>query len=60
MSSGKYPSIMLALVANMPQVVSAVLDRCIIKSDAKTDSEHYHVTSYFYKFLPIRPPTASR
>ncbi|ODM99617.1 Transient receptor potential cation channel subfamily A member 1 [Orchesella cincta] len=44
MSSGKHPSIMLALVATMPQVVAAVLDRCIIKSDAKSDSENYNVS----------------
>lgn len=52
MSSGKHPSIMLALVATMPQVVAAVLDRCIIKSDTKTDSEHYHVCT-FYVFCDI-------
>ena len=37
------PNLMLALIATMPQVVTALLDRCIIKSDSKSDSEHFHV-----------------
>lgn len=40
---GKHSSIMLALIGTMPTVVTALLDRCIIKSDTKTDSEHYCV-----------------
>ncbi|CAL8070273.1 unnamed protein product [Orchesella dallaii] len=55
MSSGKYPSIMLALVATMPQVVAAVLDRCIIKSDEKSDSEHYNI-KYDFKWLSLVEP----
>ena len=51
MTSGKYSSIMLALVATMPQVVQAVLDRCITKSDNKTDSELYHVKFYYFQKL---------
>lgn len=50
MTAGKHSSIMLALIGTMPQVVTALLDRYITKSDAKSDSEQYHVhihTSYF-------------
>ena len=53
MTSGKYSSIMLALVATMPQVVQAVLDRCITKSDNKTDSELYHVRFHYFQMLAI-------
>lgn len=43
MASGKYPSVMLGLVALMPQVASTVLDKCIDKSNLNTDSEFYQV-----------------
>ncbi|CAG7718043.1 unnamed protein product [Allacma fusca] len=52
MTSGKYPSIMLALVATMPHVAQAVLDRCITKSENKTDSELYHI-KYDFKWLSL-------
>jgi len=56
MTAGKYPSIMLALVATMPQVVTSVLDRCIIKSNVKMDSDHYYVSAFPKKCGHILKP----
>ncbi|OXA64028.1 Transient receptor potential cation channel subfamily A member 1 [Folsomia candida] len=55
MTAGKHSSIMLALIGTMPQVVTALLDRYITKSDAKSDSEQYHI-KYDFKWLSLPTP----
>lgn len=43
--SDKYPCVILALIASMPKVFEAVLDKCITKANCKRDSKSFYVSS---------------
>ncbi|XP_050334009.1 transient receptor potential cation channel subfamily A member 1 isoform X3 [Bactrocera neohumeralis] len=49
--SDKYPCVILALIASMPKVFEAVLDKCITKANCKRDSKSYYIK---YSFHPIQ------
>ncbi|XP_054085090.1 transient receptor potential cation channel subfamily A member 1 isoform X7 [Zeugodacus cucurbitae] len=40
--SDKYPCVILALIASMPKVFEAVLDKCITKANCKRDSKSFY------------------
>ncbi|XP_028895341.2 transient receptor potential cation channel subfamily A member 1 isoform X4 [Zeugodacus cucurbitae] len=49
--SDKYPCVILALIASMPKVFEAVLDKCITKANCKRDSKSFYIK---YSFHPIQ------
>ncbi|XP_046389520.1 transient receptor potential cation channel subfamily A member 1-like isoform X3 [Ischnura elegans] len=49
-SSEKYPLVVLALIAYMPHVYGAVLDKGIIKANCKKDSKEFYI-KYNFKCL---------
>lgn len=55
MRSNKHPCVILALIANMPNVLEAVQGKCITKANCKKDSKLFYVskTSTFYKSIII-------
>nr|XP_036215152.1 transient receptor potential cation channel subfamily A member 1 isoform X5 [Bactrocera oleae] len=48
--SDKYPCVILALIASMPKVFEAVLDKCITKANCKRDSKSFYI-KYSFSFL---------
>ncbi|XP_054085087.1 transient receptor potential cation channel subfamily A member 1 isoform X3 [Zeugodacus cucurbitae] len=48
--SDKYPCVILALIASMPKVFEAVLDKCITKANCKRDSKSFYIR-YSFSFL---------
>ncbi|XP_067644879.1 transient receptor potential cation channel subfamily A member 1 [Eurosta solidaginis] len=48
--SDKYPCVILALIASMPKVFEAVLDKCITKANCKRDSKSYYI-KYSFSYL---------
>ncbi|XP_071447160.1 transient receptor potential cation channel subfamily A member 1-like [Hetaerina americana] len=49
-SSEKYPSVILALIAYMPHVYGAVLDKAIVKANCKKESKEFYI-QYSFKCL---------
>lgn len=45
LKSDKYPCVTLALIASMPTVFEAVLDKCITKANCKKESKSFYVSS---------------
>ncbi|XP_053956221.1 transient receptor potential cation channel subfamily A member 1 [Anastrepha ludens] len=48
MRSDKYPCVILALIASMPKVFEAVLDKCITKANCKRDSKSFYIKYSFH------------
>lgn len=44
LKSDKYPCVTLALIASMPSVFEAVLDKCITKANCKKESKSFYVS----------------
>ncbi|KAL5285092.1 TRPA1 family protein [Megaselia abdita] len=51
LKSDKYPCVTLALIASMPTVFEAVLDKCITKANCKKESKSFYIK---YAFWPMQ------